>query len=116
MQFAGKPTGVAMIGKDTANQPFVFRDRLTILAATGCARITPCQKRCATGCANSALAIGVSKRDAAADQLINTGRVSPVIAQRRDRVISLLIGTNPENVRMLHGLNFLGNFILAGIV
>ena len=101
VQLAREAARVARISQEAADEFLRGRHRLSVLAASRGARITPREKRSAARCANGALAIGTRKRHALRYQCIEVRRVDVRIAQRANRVRPLLIRANPENVRLL---------------
>lgn len=101
MQFSGQAACVAGVSKKSADEFFVGRHSLAILAALGCAGISPGQKCRPTRRANRALSIGISERNPFADQFVNAWRIDVEIAKRTNRVVALLVSANPEDVRSL---------------
>jgi len=99
MQLASQSTAVASIGKHLAHQHFIAWNLLTVLPTARRAWITPRQKRRAARCANRALAIRLRERHAAVDQAIDIRRAYEIISQSSDRVVTLLIRAEPEDVR-----------------
>jgi len=104
MQFSGQPTGISRISQKTANKFFRPWDRLSILAASGSSRISAREKGSTTWCANGTLAVSTIERHPAGNQGINIWRVDEGIAKCMDGVTALLIGANPENIRLLRHL------------
>ena len=98
MQLAGQPAGVALVRQDAADQAFVIRDLLPVLATACRARITSSQERRPARRANRALTIGTLEGDALAHQPVDVGGAGELVAQRADGVIPLLIRAEPKNV------------------
>ena len=101
MQFSSQAACVAGVSKKSADEFFVGRHSLAILAALGCARISPGQECRAARCANRALCVGLGERDPLANKFVDARRVDVGIAKRTNRVVALLVSANPEDVRSL---------------
>ncbi len=100
MQLAGQATVVASIGQQPGDQRGCFGPAfVAVHAAVDAAGIHAGQKTGPAGGADRALAEGVAEGNPFSQQLIDVGCVNMWIAQRSDRVIALLVGTNPENIR-----------------
>ena len=99
MQLTGKPAGVTGIGQQSTDKLLGGRHGLAILAATRGARITPGQKRGATGGAYRALTIRTGKSGALRDQCVNVRRADVRVAQRGNSIRPLLISADPQDVR-----------------
>ena len=98
VQFAGEPAGVAGIGEQAADQFFIRRHRLSVLATSRGARITPGEKGGAARRANRALAIGAREGGAVGGQGVEVRCADMRITQRGDGVRPLLVGADPQNV------------------
>ena len=90
-----------MIGKDTAQQAFILRDLLPVLAASGGTCVSAGQEGGPAWRADRALAIGMREGDSIANEAVRMRRLDFVVAQGVHRVIALLIRADPENVRLL---------------
>ena len=62
------------------------------------ARIHARQKTCSARRADGTLAVGVRKCGALAQQLVDNGRAHMLVAKSADRVETLLVCADPENV------------------
>ena len=114
MQLSCQSTSVACIGKEAADKFFACRDGLAILPAACGARITPGEEGCPAGCADGALAIGLSKRHTLCHKAINVRRIDVRIAQCADGVVPLLIGADPQDVRLIGHVRWINQLANLG--
>ena len=98
MQFAGQAAGVSGIGQQSADEAFLGRYGLTILATARGTWVTAGEKGSAAGRAHGALAIGSGEGSAVGHHGINMRRANVWVAECVDGVCSLLVGTNPEDI------------------
>ena len=99
VQFAAQTAGVACVGEQAADQFFVGRQRLAVLAALGRPRVTTGHECRTAGGADRALGVRLGERHALANQVVNARSVDVRVAQRADGVVPLLVGANPEHIR-----------------
>ena len=80
MQFSSQAACVAGVSKKSADEFFIWRHRLAILAALGRARVTPCEKRRPAWSADRALRVSLCERHSLTDQIVNAGSVDVRVA------------------------------------
>ena len=99
MQLAGQATVVAGVGQELRHQRRgIGPDVIAVHAGADAAGVHARQEAGAAGRADRILTVGVGKGNACADQPVDVGRVGPVIAERMDGVVALLIGANPQDI------------------
>ena len=99
VEFPRQAAAITHISKHLREKNFVNRHLLTVLPTARRARIPSCQKTGPARRANWRLAECIGPVHALANKAIQIRRIDSQISQRTNRVESLLIGTEPENVR-----------------
>ena len=99
MELADQPAVVSAVGEKPRDQGGGTGKRVIaitrVVDATG---VHAGHEAGAAWCANRALAIGVRESNTSMDQLIHDRCDNVRIAERRDRVKPLLVGTVPEDI------------------
>lgn len=102
MQLTNQPTIIPRISQDPRHQLRPIRKPLIPIAVNMYGtRIHPGKKTPPTRRTNRTLTISMRKRHSLPHQPINIRRRNIPIPQRRNRIIALLIRTNPQNIRPL---------------
>src|SRR5438477_10548875 len=99
MEFPRKSARVSMIGQHARDQNFIARNLLPVLTGTSRMRITASEKRSPARRANGILTEGVVELNSAPRERVEIGSADKWIAIAAERVPTLLIGADPENVR-----------------
>src|SRR3546814_7081165 len=86
------------IGEQPRYQAFVGGDRLAVLAASRRARIPPGEEAGAARRTNRALAEGALEQHTLFREAIEMGRLDMIVAVAAERIPSLLIGADPQDI------------------
>jgi hypothetical protein len=105
MQLANQPACISGVCKQRGDKWSGLCPALvTVHAAMNAAGIHAGEEAGAARGANGALAVCPCKRNTVSNETVDVRRSNVIVPQAGNRVVALLIGTNPENVgRSRHG-------------
>ena len=90
---------VAIIFEDSGKQAFVSRDCLSVLSTASCAWVSTSQEGRTAWGTNRTLAIRARECDSVFDDAVDIRSTDQRISQGMNRVVSLLVTTNPQDIR-----------------
>jgi len=95
---------VALVGQHPRDQHLILRNPLPILAAAGSPWVAPREESRPAGGANGALRVRAVEHHTLRAQPVQVRRIDALVAGTTQRVIPLLVGADPQDVRAIwHG-------------